>query len=78
MSALPTLITVMSMLFVPIHMDRTLAHVKLDFQEMDKVALVSYLNLFCKTTIIAYFLTGNKNREKTSVEGVKTHVYKHL
>ena len=42
MSAPPTLIAVMSMLFVTILVDFTLALVNLDIQEMAKIALVSY------------------------------------
>ncbi len=38
------------MLSAATHQDRTRVHVKLDFQEMEKVALVSYFKryLFCK------------------------------
>jgi len=45
MSALPTLIAVMSMLFVTILVHLTAASANLDFQAMAKIAPVSYLCL---------------------------------
>ena len=51
---LPTLIAVTSMLSVAIHLDLTLARVKLDIREMETVVLVSY---FCLTD------TKNNSRE---------------
>ena len=41
MSALPTLTVVMQMLFVKMYQDLTFVHVRLDFQEMVTVAVVS-------------------------------------
>ena len=57
----------MSMQFAPTHLDRTFAHVKMDFQEMAKAALVSYLRFVLKENIFSYQFSENNNLYSTNV-----------